>query len=310
MDDQETWYTKDLQEHIEKLRAEARRDYESLRLTIDVIPRDTMRVTLCELCPPGLWRMIRKKVFSLYGEKCCLCGYLGKRIHCHEVWELDFDRHVQILKGIWPLCGFCHEVKHFGAVAYREKAKGKDARKAKVEKMQAHFVEVNKCAPEVFDRHILTILSLRHYISDQPGIRWTLALLTQEQLEEWVKDVRQRKKKKYKKAPRLILLGKKQRESAIKVSRLFELVCARIDHALFDVGITDKINHKTYWNFGLKLKRYRKLTQEYRKIGKPDIEGLDDLAREIVNFVREQARSGKIPEDKIPSSLASIEENQ
>ncbi|RLI74131.1 HNH endonuclease [Archaeoglobales archaeon] len=60
------------------------------------------------------WNKIRRRELWRAGYKCEICGYRGKDLHCHEIWEYDDDRKVQKLVGYKILCERCHLAHHLG----------------------------------------------------------------------------------------------------------------------------------------------------------------------------------------------------
>ena len=83
----------------------------------------------------------------MYGYKCGICTSNG-RMNCHELWSYDDRRHVQKLDGFVALCDGCHHVKHIGLA-------GILATRGKLDygEVVEHFMKVNRCSWQAFERH-------------------------------------------------------------------------------------------------------------------------------------------------------------
>lgn len=87
---------------------------QSLKLTIEWIPRTSGGKSLNKLLPNPKWKKIREQVYAEHDQRCAVCGVSrkGRRLDCHEVWEYDDEAGVQRLKGFVALCYLCHRAKH------------------------------------------------------------------------------------------------------------------------------------------------------------------------------------------------------
>ena len=85
--------------------------------------------------------------YANYGYKCGICGAEG-RLNCHEIWEYDDKKHIQKLSGFVALCDMCHHVKHIGLAGILA-SKGK----LDYEKVVEHFMKVNNCDRDAFEKH-------------------------------------------------------------------------------------------------------------------------------------------------------------
>lgn len=119
----------------------------SLILTIELIPASSWYDNIRKIFPKSGWDKIRKYVYAEYNNQCGICKS-QERLHCHEVWDYDDEKHIQKLKGFIALCQLCHHVKHIGFAGI-EASKGK----LDIEKVIQHFMKVNNCDRITFDKH-------------------------------------------------------------------------------------------------------------------------------------------------------------
>lgn len=119
-----------------------------LKLTIDTVPEKTWGINVRRSMPRASWEKIRKRAFRIHGRKCSVCGYAGRSIEVHEVWEYDLERRIQRLVDFIPLCKLCHLVKHFWMALQLSRRGQLD-----IVKVVRHFIEVNRCTREDFREH-------------------------------------------------------------------------------------------------------------------------------------------------------------
>lgn len=119
-----------------------------LILTIEMVPSSAWQNNLHHVLPKKMWNDIRKKVYMKHDGKCAICQKTPKKLHAHEVWAYDDEKHLQILKNIIPVCSLCHLVKHPGFASVNEARGG-----APMVAVIAHFCRVNKVDREVFQKH-------------------------------------------------------------------------------------------------------------------------------------------------------------
>ena len=119
----------------------------ALRLTIELVPASCWGQNLRDVLPPATWDRLRREVYAHASHRCVICG-AGGRLHCHEVWRYDDERHLQTLEGLVALCMLCHHVKHIGHAAVLA-SRGK----LNYERLIAHFMRVNACDRPTFERH-------------------------------------------------------------------------------------------------------------------------------------------------------------
>lgn len=123
------------------------------KLTIELVPATTWWSNLRKLLPKSEWDKLRKKVYADYSYKCGICGTKG-RLNCHEIWEYDDQNHVQRLAGFIALCDLCHHVKHIGLAGIRA-SEGK----LDFETVIQHYLKVNDCSRETFDKDMAEAFS-------------------------------------------------------------------------------------------------------------------------------------------------------
>jgi len=85
-------------------------------LTVELVPQSMWRFNVRSNVRPKTWDRIKCEVALPADWRCQICRRAGANhpVECHEVWEYDDRRLVQILTGLVPLCPDCHRVKHFG----------------------------------------------------------------------------------------------------------------------------------------------------------------------------------------------------
>lgn len=119
----------------------------NLKLTIELVPSTSWYDNMRKVMSQSDWDVLRKKTYAEYGHKCGICGATG-RLNCHEVWEYDDQKQVQILKGFVALCDLCHHAKHIGLAKILA-----DEGKLSMDDVAAHFCQVNRCDYPVFLCH-------------------------------------------------------------------------------------------------------------------------------------------------------------
>ena len=120
---------------------------QKLKLTIELVPASSWNQNLRSLLKPQMWEKLRKEVYRKYNYKCAICNS-GGRLHAHEVWEYDDKNHIQKLVDLISICFMCHAAKHIGLA-------GIQASRGKIdfENLVKHFMKVNNCSREVFEKH-------------------------------------------------------------------------------------------------------------------------------------------------------------
>lgn len=87
----------------------------------DLIPGTSWGSSLNNLLTRPCWTELRKRTFSIFGNRCEICGS-AEDLECHELWEY-YDPlpkappntcGVQKLVHLMALCHLCHETYHLG----------------------------------------------------------------------------------------------------------------------------------------------------------------------------------------------------
>jgi hypothetical protein len=120
----------------------------NLKLTIELVPSTTWYNNIRKVLTQSQWNKIRKQAISESNNKCFICGSVPKSLDCHELWEYDEVNKIQTLKGFIALCKSCHLVKHIGMAGILA-AQGQ----IDIENIIQHFMVVNNCSREVFEKH-------------------------------------------------------------------------------------------------------------------------------------------------------------
>lgn len=118
-----------------------------LRLKIELVPSTSWYNNLRKCTTKKEWDKIRKDVYADYEYKCGVCD-AEERLNCHEIWEYNDKKHIQKLKGFIALCDMCHHIKHMGFTEILA-SEGK----LDYEKVVEHFMKVNNCNRNTFEKH-------------------------------------------------------------------------------------------------------------------------------------------------------------
>ena len=120
---------------------------QELKLKIELVPRGEWYKNLRKQVKQSVWDKIRKKAYADAGHKCSICGTKG-RLNCHEIWDYNDDTQVQTLMGFTAVCNMCHHVHHLGLARIL-------ARQGKInfDDVVNHFLSVNECDREMYDKH-------------------------------------------------------------------------------------------------------------------------------------------------------------
>jgi len=120
----------------------------ALKLTIELVPKTSWYSNMRNKMRPSQWDKLRKNVYEEYENKCGICGSKKGRLNCHEIWKYDDTNHEQKLKGFIALCDMCHHVKHIGYAGILAVEGQLD-----FEKVIRHYMKVNNCNKETFEKH-------------------------------------------------------------------------------------------------------------------------------------------------------------
>lgn len=119
-----------------------------LKLVIELVPSTCWYSNLRNAVSREVWDRIRYKAYKASGNRCKVCG-VDRTLYCHEVWSYDDKEYVQTLVGFVALCEPCHMVKHIGFAGIRAMEGELD-----YDKLVAHFMRVNGCSREEFDKAV------------------------------------------------------------------------------------------------------------------------------------------------------------
>ena len=124
------------------------------KLTIEMVPKTSWYNSLYNKVSESIWDKIRKETLQKYKNKCGICSSVIK-LSCHEIWEYDDKKHIQKLKGFISLCNLCHSIKHIGRTFLLAKED-----KINLKSVVNHFMKVNSCNKEEFDKYLETVKDL------------------------------------------------------------------------------------------------------------------------------------------------------
>jgi len=85
---------------------------------INLIPSSTWHRKIETLLGESLWNAIRERELKRAGYRCEICGSKDK-LHVHEIWEFDYEKCLQMLRGFKVVCDRCHLVLHLGYASYQ-----------------------------------------------------------------------------------------------------------------------------------------------------------------------------------------------
>jgi len=91
-----------------------------MKLTIELVPSTAWYTNVRSNVSKQEWDIIRKHCYELAGNKCEVCGDIGRNqgvkhnVECHEIWSYNDKELIQKLEGLIALCPMCHRTKHVG----------------------------------------------------------------------------------------------------------------------------------------------------------------------------------------------------
>jgi len=91
-----------------------------MKLTIELVPSTAWYTNVRSNVSKQEWDIIRKHCYELSGNKCEVCGDIGRNqgvkhnVECHEIWSYNDKELIQKLEGLIALCPMCHRTKHVG----------------------------------------------------------------------------------------------------------------------------------------------------------------------------------------------------
>jgi hypothetical protein len=118
------------------------------RLAVELVPATSWGANLRSALPQADWDRLRKRAYRAAGYRCEICRERGPAhpVECHELWEYDDSKGIQLLVGLIALCPGCHAVKHLG----RSYAEGDgDAAFARLMRLNAWSAAVAKAYVDV-----------------------------------------------------------------------------------------------------------------------------------------------------------------
>lgn len=117
-----------------------------MKLTIELVPSSSWFDNVQSIVTKSEWDSIRKKVYKKANYKCEICGGKGKAhpVECHEIFEFDDQKLLQILIKMIALCPACHMVKHIGLAEVQGNFK----------KAIKHFIKINNVSKVEADLYI------------------------------------------------------------------------------------------------------------------------------------------------------------
>lgn len=84
------------------------------RLTVEFLPQTSWFDNVRNRLTKTEWDYLRNHIYDKAKHVCEICGGKGSKwpVECHEIWEFDDVKMIQVLKGLQALCPTCHAVKH------------------------------------------------------------------------------------------------------------------------------------------------------------------------------------------------------
>jgi hypothetical protein len=131
-----------------------------LKLTIESIPACNWHISLANMLPREVWDTLRREVYFKARYICEVCAATDVEVHAHERWQYDDRKRTQKLVGIQCICKDCHDIRHWGRavnMVHEGKYPGDT-----LQRLTAHFLEVNKCTLLDFEKHKVQIGQLTH----------------------------------------------------------------------------------------------------------------------------------------------------
>lgn len=141
--------------------------FSKTQLSIELVPRPLWGENLRKFFSKSDWDTIRTYIYMLSNNRCRCCGVRSFRLHCHEVWEYDDEKHVQKFMGCRALCEDCHNIKHIGYAGIRA-----DKGELDYNALITHYCRVNECDDTTFYLHRGSAMALWSRRSSHTD--WTL----------------------------------------------------------------------------------------------------------------------------------------
>ena len=131
------------------------------KLPIELVPLPLWGKNLHKTLKRSEWDTIRKTVYARQNYACGICGTTDSQLFCHEQWEYDDETHTQTLVGFIAICAMCNNCAHLGM-------SGKLVQQGyvKLDDIVEHYMRVNNCTRETFDKDKKTAFDLWSTRSD------------------------------------------------------------------------------------------------------------------------------------------------
>ncbi len=141
---------------------------ENYKLSIELVPRTSWCNNLRNRMSREDWDKVRRIAYREHGYKCAVCGATDIQLHCHEVWEYDDEKRIQLLREFVALCPLCHHVKHIGLAGVLAGEGKLDFRD-----VVTHFMKVNGCTKADFESYHQKVFDIWE---ERSKYQWTVDL--------------------------------------------------------------------------------------------------------------------------------------
>ncbi|HEY59164.1 MAG TPA: HNH endonuclease [Anaerolineae bacterium] len=120
-----------------------------MALGVELVPRTCWFSNVRKNVKRSEWDRLRKASYEKAGYICEICRGRGEKrsVECHEIWEYEDERHIQVLKGLISLCPRCHETKHIGLAGLH--GRGEIAKN--------HLSKINNWTSEQTEQYLILI---------------------------------------------------------------------------------------------------------------------------------------------------------
>lgn len=141
-----------------------------MSIQIEVIPTSCIGHNLhsFSILKHGKWEEISQNVRERHICQCCNKPFKSSELHAHEVWFFDMETHVQRLVMIASVCEKCHATIHYNFLLSNSKVRSREAFISK-----AHYMEVNNCEEEDFERDLNKVLAIYRKLN-QISEKWSM----------------------------------------------------------------------------------------------------------------------------------------
>lgn len=98
---------------------EIEKDFEKYRLWENPTPNRSGLANLKKILPNNDWDILRKAVYKKNLYKCKICDKANTVLYAHEEWKYIYEKSIQQLRDIIPLCNLCYLHKHLGWAIFK-----------------------------------------------------------------------------------------------------------------------------------------------------------------------------------------------